>query len=223
MNKRGKVRSKKKKVATTKVVHKVVADKSGAKELATALTIAAKYPYKATALLMGFIPLSPYDPIRLVGLTDNMDGVWVVMAVTHTFKKEFPYSMRVSLESNEKLLNTPVSSPVKDIANANFIVDSEVISEMFSENNMFLEVTNDNTGDFFVESIEFDVVTPEQYEILDSNNPVFQFIEALDAETYEDSLDPFEGVVYNRDPFEITTPDFTGADLEDNWVQESYN
>jgi hypothetical protein len=171
---------------------------------------------------MGFVPLSPYDPIRLVGLTDNMNGLWVVLSVTHTFKKEFPYSMKVSLGSNEKLLNTVVNTPVVDIANADYSVNSDDIATMFYENGMFLEVTNDSSGDFFIESVEFDVVTPEDYEVEDKNNPVVKFINSLDKTKYEASSDPFNGVVYNRDLFEITPPDFTGSDFEENWIQESY-
>ncbi|CAB4152690.1 hypothetical protein UFOVP621_23 [uncultured Caudovirales phage] len=209
---------------TAKVVHKVIDGKLEAAQVAAGLTkaSAAKYPYRANALLMGLIPLRPYDPIILTGLTDNMSGIWVVLSVTHVFKKEFPYSMRVSLGSNEKLLNETINTPIKDIANTDSPIDPEYISELFAENDMFLEITNDSTGDFFIESSTFDVVTPEEDEVADSNNPVVTFINVLDQDVYEGSLDPFEGVVYDRDPFEVTPPDFTSLDLEDNWIQESY-
>ena len=110
------------------ISHEVVEDSLKAKLVASAQGSGVKYKYKATALLAGKTTIRPYDPIFLKGLPDGMEGMWVVISVTHIFNKGLPYSMRVVLGSNERLIATPFPISNSDPKDA-ITVTPEIISD----------------------------------------------------------------------------------------------
>jgi hypothetical protein len=116
------------------ISHEVVEDSLKAKLVASAQSSGTKYKYRATALLAGKATVRPYDPIFLKGLPDGMEGMWIVTSVTHIFNKGLPYSMRVTLGSNERLIATPL--PVR---NSELETSIPIVPEISSENQTFIE------------------------------------------------------------------------------------
>ena len=98
------------------LTHEVVENSSKAKLISQGYSAGSQYKYKANALLIGYAPLRPYDPIYLKGLRDGMSGVWVVISVTHVFNDSLKYTMRVHLGSNDVLLKIKYDKPIKDVS-----------------------------------------------------------------------------------------------------------
>lgn len=150
------------------LAHEVIDSTTKAKLVAAAQSSSTRYKYLATAHLSGEITVSPYDPIHLMGLSDNMSGVWVVLAVTHLFKKDLPYSLRVSIGSNDELLNIKPTGMVNDISK-NVV---EVTPVILSEDDTFLEYSEDmpdsydlTATDTFIDFVNTEEgATPENYD-----------------------------------------------------------
>lgn len=86
------------------LTHEVINNSAKAYSIAKAKSSQSRYKYKANALLMGYPKLEPYDPIYLHGLTEKMQGMWIVISIVHTINAGLPYTMSVHLGSNDELL-----------------------------------------------------------------------------------------------------------------------
>jgi len=86
------------------ITHEVVRESSKAESIAKAKASQGRYKYYANALLLGYPKLEPYDPIYLTGLTDNMNGMWVVISIVHRINLAFPYTMSVKIGTNDEII-----------------------------------------------------------------------------------------------------------------------
>lgn len=149
-------------VSALSLSNEIVDSKAAATDIAIAYSSKNRYTYKAKALLTGYPALRPYHPIYLIGLADNMSGVWVVLEVTHVFNYKFPYSMQVTLGSNDSLLQIPIPTSLIDIEYQTDI-DEELSDTSVNEVDTFINAPYVKT-DRFVIDLPPDMVFTELVE-----------------------------------------------------------
>lgn len=142
------------------IVHEVVDTSEKAEALSESQSSNSRYRYLATARLIGYPTLRPYDPIHLDGLPDNMSGTWVVLSVVHIFNEVMAYQMEVKLGSNDNLLNIMPTENQKDIS-ANVQAQNMIISS--DSESLVLPVLNfTNRDDFYFDHPQGIDVNPEE-------------------------------------------------------------
>ena len=190
------------------ITHEVVNDPRKAESIARAKASQSRYKYKANALLVGYPKLEPYDPIYLKGLTDGMDGIWVVISVTHTINKGLPYTMSVHIGSNDELLSLKPDH-FGDILDTRHNIRAVVNSR---PDDGFINQSIKKTGKHVLKSNEF-MITPFSKDkgIHFSSSQSFQYKSANYTTTGEEAITP--------DPTTYI-PNIAGKKAHIQWVRE---
>lgn len=189
------------------ISHEVVEDSLKAKLVASAQGSGTKYKYKATALLAGKTTVRPYDPIFLKGLPDGMAGMWVVISVTHLFNKGLPYSMRVVLGSNERLIATPFPSNEVGLSSS-----TSTVPEIISDEQTFIEPIP------LVDPVY--VLNYNNYPRLTGNCDCGcdkTGFKSNEIEEYVAQIDAITPAPKNKDLFEIRLPDLSDENKKFTW------
>lgn len=190
------------------ITHEVVNDPRKAESIARAKASQSRYKYKANALLIGYPKLEPYDPIYLKGLTDGMEGIWVVISVTHTINKIMPYTMSVHIGSNDELLSLKPDY-FGDILDTRHNIRAVVNSRPDDE---FVNQSIKKTGRHVLRSNEF-MITPLSKDkgIHFPSSQLSQYKSANYTATGEAAITP--------DPTTYT-PNIAGKKAHIQWVRE---
>jgi hypothetical protein len=160
------------------LVHEVIDNTLSAELLAEAQSSVSRYKYIGNALLVGYPPLRPYDPVYLYGLTDGMSGVWIVISVTHSFGKDLPYGMRAVLGSNDMLLQLQPST-VRDLE----ATTSKVNIPVFKETDTLLTCAPPFSDTYVLRETEHPSIMGEMNYDTSYYNPVKTYVESLDNAT----------------------------------------
>jgi hypothetical protein len=78
-------------------VHEVATSLTESKQVARDLSENERYPFRAKAILLGDVDVTPYDAIYLDNLPGGMSGYWTVLSVNHIFGQGITYQLEVEL------------------------------------------------------------------------------------------------------------------------------
>jgi hypothetical protein len=158
------------------LVHEVIDNTLNAELLAEAQSSVSRYKYVGNALLAGYAPLRPYDPVYLYGLTDGMSGVWIVISVTHSFGKDLSYAMRAVLGSNDMLLQIQP----EQIVDLDLTTPAKQIP-IFHETDTLLTVKPPRSNTYTLQVLNYPSLMGETTYNTDYYNPVKNYIESIDG------------------------------------------
>jgi len=192
------------------LVHEVIDSPLKAELIAEAQSSISRYKYVGTALLSGYAPLRPYDPIFLTGLTDYMSGVWIVISVVHGFRKDMPYGLKVIVGSNDYLLSLPVK-PTTNLETNTF----DVTPEIFLETDTLLTYRPNKGNGYVLETLSFVNVNHEQSYNPAYGNPAETYMSLVDSNSFN------ANDLKLTNNFDITAPKFTDTLPSVRWIRSS--
>jgi hypothetical protein len=161
------------------LIHEVIDSPLKAQIVAEAQSSVSRYKYRASALLAGYPPLRPYDPIYLTGLDDGMSGVWVVIEINHQFSIDLAYAMRVVLGSNDDLLSIK-SSKATDISEDVVNVTPQIIYETDS----LLTYRESKEKDYIIEEIDYPKLSNSEDYNSRLYNPLKEYLDLIDSNNF---------------------------------------
>lgn len=162
------------------LIHEVIDSPIKAQLVAEAQSSTSRYKHKATALLAGYPPLRPYDPVYLTGLDDGMSGVWIVIEITHQFAIELPYAMRVLFGSNDSLLNLRTTKDI-DISEDTVIVTPQI----FYETDSLLTYRENREKDYVLETLEVSKIPNDENYNSRRYNPLKEYVNIIDSTIFD--------------------------------------
>jgi hypothetical protein len=103
-------------------VYEVANNLSDSKHIADDYASGHRYQHRATATVIGYPELRPYDPIYLDGLPNGLSGYWTVLSVKHVFGGR-PADYMLELEVGTDFIGDTNPDAYKSAANRDVQAD----------------------------------------------------------------------------------------------------